>query len=96
MAERKGKKTATTKGLKKFDFEVTRAYELKSGDIIFDATVNEIALYGMTIKKSEDGDWVSMPARKGKDDKYYKHYYLNLDAKQTDELIQAVFDKLDE
>lgn len=98
MAERKSSKTAseTKKGLKSFEFSITRAYEMKSGDILFDAVVNEINLYGMAVKKGDKGEWVAMPSRKGNDDKYYKHFYLNLDEKQTDELIQAVFDKLDE
>lgn len=96
MAERKGNKKEAKKGLKNFDVTVTRAYELKSGDILFDAVINEIALYGMGVKKSEKGDWISYPSRKGQDDKYYKHFWLNLDEAQTDELIQAVFDKLDE
>lgn len=98
MAERKSSKTAseTKKGLKSFEFSITRAYEMKSGDILFDAVVNEINLYGMAVKKGDKGEWVAMPSRKGNDDKYYKHFYLNLDDKQIDELIQAVFDKLDE
>lgn len=96
MAERKAKAKEATKGLKNFDVTITRAYELKSGDILFDAIINEITLYGMGVKKSEKGDWISFPSRKGADDKYYKHFWLNLDEKQTDELIQAVFDKLDE
>ena len=98
MAERKSSKTAseTKKGLKSFEFSITRVYEMKSGDILFDAVVNEINLYGMAVKKGDKGEWVAMPSRKGNDDKYYKHFYLNLDDKQIDELIQAVFDKLDE
>lgn len=98
MAERKSSKTAseTKKGLNNFKFSITRAYEMKSGDILFDAVVNEINLYGMAIKKGDKGEWVAMPSRKGNDGKYYKHFYLNLDDKQTDDIIQAVFDKLDE
>lgn len=97
MATRKGSsnKKKTEKGLKTFDHEVLRAKEVDSGDILFDAKVNEVTLYGMAVKKGDNGEWISFPARKS-GDKYYKYYYLNLTDEQIDELIQAVFDKLDE
>ena len=36
-----------------------------------------------------NGDFISEPSRKGKDGKYYKYYYLNLDEETSDAIMDT-------
>ena len=87
------KKKAETKEAAKFDVEVTRAHEFKSGDIGFDMVVNGVNVYGCTyinedLKRNIRSAFISFPSRKGSDGTYYNYVYFKI----TDEL-QAVIEK---
>ena len=76
-----------------YDVEGTRAHEFKSGDISFDITVNGVNLYGLTYmnedpKRNIKEAFISFPARKGSDGKYYNHAWFKI----SDEL-QADIEK---
>ena len=75
----------------KFEVEVTRAHEFKSGDISFDAVVNGINLYSLTYinenpEKKIEKPFISFPSRKGSDEKYYNFCYFKI----TDELLGEI------
>lgn len=53
-------------------------------------------IYGCRIKSSSNGEFVAFPDRKGKDGKFYKHAWLELTDDQTDEIISAVYDALED
>ena len=53
-------------------------------------------IYGCRIKSSRNGEFVAFPQRKGRDGQYYKHAWLQLSDDQTDEIISAVYDALEE
>lgn len=53
-------------------------------------------IYGCRIKQSRNGEFVAFPQRKGKDGQYYKHAWLELTDDQTDEIISAVYDALED
>lgn len=80
----------------KFEIEVIRAHEFKSGDISFDMKVNGVTIYNCTymnesakVKKS----FVSFPSRKGSDDKYYSYVWFKIsddDLAEIEKGIEAV------
>lgn len=71
-------------------WEVLRAHEFDGGNISFDMKVNGVTIYGMGLIWNADRKeyWVSFPARKGKDGKYYKHAWF-----PVDEALQANIEK---
>lgn len=78
------------------EFEVTRVTELDSGSVFFDLKIAGIQFYSLTVVNGANGDFISEASRKGKDGKYYKFYYLNLDDETSGAIIDEVFSKLDE
>lgn len=78
------------------EFEVTRVTELDNGSVFFDLKIAGIQFYSLTVVNGTNGDFISEASRKGKDGKYYKYYYLNLDDETSEAIIDEVFTKLDE
>lgn len=58
---------------------VKRAKEFESGDVGFDMVVNGITIYGCVYKEGSKGSFVSFPAKKGSDGKYYNHVFFKID-----------------
>ena len=71
------------------EWEITRATELKDGTIFFDLKILGIQFYSLSIVAGKNGDFISEPSRKGKDGKYYKYYYLNLDEETADAIMDT-------
>lgn len=76
-------------------FEIRRAHEFKNGNISFDMTLNGIKFYSAVVVKGSKGDFISWPQRKVEED-YFSYYWIPLDQKDIDTIIDAVYDKLDE
>ena len=79
------------------NFEVIRAVEWDNGDVSFDLSLTDygIKLYGLRIAQSKEGkDFIAFPSRKGKDGKYYSHYYFFVTDEQQAAIIKAVDAKL--
>lgn len=55
-----------------------------------------VEIYGCRIINGRDGEFVAFPQRKGSDGHYYKHAYAQLTDDQTDEIISAVYDALED
>lgn len=55
-----------------------------------------VEIYGCRIINGRDGEFVAFPQRKGKDGRYYKHAYVQLTDDQTDEIVDAVYDALED
>lgn len=78
----KGSKTKeNTQG---YDVKVTRAKEVKEGQVVFDMVVNGVTIYGCwyregTSKKGESYQMISFPAQKGSDGKYYNHCWFKIE-----------------
>lgn len=60
------------------EIQVIRAHQFDDGHITFDMVVNGVTIYGCKIAEGKNGQFVSFPSRKGKDDKYYSHVYIAL------------------
>lgn len=53
-------------------------------------------IYGCRIRSSRTGEFVAFPQRKGKDGQYYTHAWIELSDDQTNEIISAVYDALED
>lgn len=73
--------------------KVARARRWDDGSETFDLVLNGITIYGCRFASGKNGTFVSFPARKGKDGKYYSHVYAVLD-EATIENIGKQFDEL--
>lgn len=69
---------------------VTRAKAFDNGGVVFDAEINGISIYGLRVVEGSKGDFISFPARQGKDGKYYNHVWVKLTEDDTKEIISQV------
>lgn len=83
-----------------FNFEVRFAREWKGGGITFALDLpledgRQITIYGCRIAASREGsNFIRFPNRKGTDNKYYSHAYVELSQDEQDEIIEAVMEEL--
>lgn len=78
-----------------YDWMIRRVNEWQD-TVFIDLVLNGVTIYGVKVAKTKDGkEFLSMPSRKGSDGKYYNHVYAALSDQQTDEIIQAAYDRLD-
>lgn len=87
------KKPATTKkevsNLKLESYDVTRA-NMVGDTVFFDLIINGIAVYGCKVFEGKNGDFISLPSRKGKDDKYYSIVYFRLSDEDQKIILDTV------
>ena len=76
--------------------EVIRAKAFDNGGVIFDMAVNDVTIYGCRVVEGKNGDFISLPSRKGNDGQYYSHAYVKLTAEDTKEIISQVEKALEE
>ena len=73
--------------------KVTRANQVKD-TVFFDVVINGVTIYGCKVVEGKNGDFISFPSHKGKDDKYYNHVYIKLSDEQTAAIIHQVEEML--
>ena len=73
--------------------KVTRANQVKD-TVFFDVVINGVTIYGCKVFEGKNGDFISFPSHKGKDDKYYNHVYIKLTDDQTSDIIHQVEEML--
>ena len=71
------------------EIKVTRAKQFDNA-CMFDMVVNGVTIYGCRVIEGKEGDFVSFPSHKGKDDKYYNHCYIKLSDEATKDIIHQV------
>lgn len=71
-------------------FEVTRAKCWDNGGVTFDLEVNGMKIYGCRVCEGKNGDFISFPARKGSDGKYYNHVYIPFQEEDQKNILEAV------
>lgn len=91
--ERFGKKNQAAQAHK---LTVERVYRFDDGSITFNLTVDGfVTIYGCRIYDGKDGKpFISFPARKGNDDKYWNHAYIKLSDEQTEDVAKQVEEKM--
>lgn len=78
------KKSAVT------SMEVTRAMAFENGGVVFDIIINGVSIYNCRVVEGKNGDFISFPSHKGKDNKYYSHAYIKLTDEDQAEIISQV------
>lgn len=73
--------------------KVTRANQVKD-TVYFDVEINGVTIYGCKVIEGKNGDFISFPSHKGKDDKYYNHVYIKLSEDDTKNIISQVEEML--
>lgn len=78
-----------------YDVKVTRAKELKEGQVVFDMIVNGITIYGCwyregTSKKGDPYQIISFPSKKADDGKYYNHCWFKIDDETQTDIIDQL------
>lgn len=72
------------------DLKVLRATEFED-NLFFDMEVNGVTIYGCRYVEGKNGDFIAFPSKKGKDGKYYKHAYVELD----EAMVSLIDEQLD-
>lgn len=67
-----------------------------NGGNLFNLTVNEMTIYGCSIKATREGEaFVAMPSRKGQDGKWYPVVSCRLPDSVSNDIITQVYSELD-
>lgn len=79
------------------EFAVKNCREFADGGISFALVLmdGKITLYGCRVINGREGEYIAFPARKGKDEKWYNHFFVNLTKEETAEIINVVYETLD-
>ena len=73
-----------------------RVIEGKKGDVVFFTLIlNGISIYNCRASSGKNGDFISFPQVKGKDDKYYNQVYARLSKDTESAILDAVQAKID-
>lgn len=86
-------KTKAKAAEEKYEIEVLRAHEFKSGDISFDMKVNGVTLYNCTYMNESEKvkqPFVSFPSRKGSDGKYYSYVWFKISDETLAEIEKGI------
>ncbi len=72
---------------------VTNVRKINDSCIVFTLKCKGFSLYGLrAVERKEDNGWfISVPATKGKDGKYYNNYGLYLRDKDQEAILDTVF-----
>ena len=98
MAERKRSAKKTERETMKVEsFKILRAHEFDNGNVSFDMEINGVSLYRLTVVSRKDGkgEFISYPSYEN-NGKWYNYCYMALSDEDSDKIIQAVYDNLDD
>lgn len=80
-----------------YDVKVTRAKEIKEGEVVFDMVVNGVTIYGcwyregVSKKTNEEYQIISFPSHKDeKTDKYYNHTWFKIEGDVKKSIIEQL------
>lgn len=80
-------KSTKERGIPLRDFEVKRVKMWESGDVVADVTLNGVTVYGIRVVEGKNGDFLSLPQRKGSDGKYYHIAYYPFTAEDQTKIL---------
>ena len=75
-----------------YDVKVTRAKEIKEGQVVFDMVVNGINIYSCWYREGKDKNdkdytMVLFPSQKADNGKYYNHCWFKIEDSLKDEIV---------
>lgn len=77
-----------------YDVKVTRAKEIKEGQVVFDMVVNGITIYGCWYregnKNGKDYTMISFPSQKGANENYYNHCWFKIEEDVKANIIEQL------
>jgi len=89
--------------VKKEDLEVSHVHEFKGSDacpvrIGFSLTIqNAVFLHNLVACETAEGkQFISFPSYKGANGQYYDYYYISFGENATEDILQMVFDALED
>lgn len=77
-------------------FKIIRTHIFDNGGVSFDLTVNGVTIYGCRVVESKDGDFISLPQRKGNDGKYYSIVWARFSDEDTKDILAEVEKQLNQ
>lgn len=85
------RKRNTTSETKTYNHEyaVRRAVQFDK-DVLFDLTIDDFTIYGCRVVEGKNGDFISLPSRKGKDGKYWGIVYKRFSQDETSLILDMV------
>ena len=103
MAERtkrtnskKEQEKKVTFSLKDVEWSVRRAHQFDNGNISFELQLGAITLYRLiVVKAKDDHEFISFPQYQS-NGKWYNYYYIPFTAEDQDDIIDAVYDSIDD
>ena len=81
------KRTTTTYN---HEYAVKRAVQFDDSDVLFDLTIDDLTIYGCRVVEGKNGDFISLPSRKGKDGKYWGIVYKRFTDEETNAILDMV------
>lgn len=75
---------------------ITRVHEGRRGLVFFDMCINGVYINGMSVVAGSRGDFLSYPAHKGADGKWYNYAYIRISPEDEKRILDMVQRKLDE
>lgn len=102
MVLKKSTKKDVSHETKERKFILDRVHCFDDGNILISIKINKITFYNLKVitykdkKTHKERQFIAEPQIKGKDEKYYKYYYLGLTDKETENILSQVSDELDE
>lgn len=89
---------ARTRNNSNGNIKVERAFQFRSGDVVFNMIYNGVILYRMTRKIGQDDEgeyfWFAFPTYKGNDGRYWKYYYVKFTPEEEEEINRQIEDLL--
>lgn len=76
--------------LESFSVDRVKVFEGEHESVIADITLNGIKIYGVNVVEGTNGDFLSFPARKGSDGKYYSIAYAALSKEDQADIIAEI------
>ena len=52
------------------EYAVKRAVQFDDSNVLFDLTIDDVTIYDCRVVEGKNGDFISLPSRRGKDGKY--------------------------
>lgn len=77
-------------------FSIKRVSMLSNGHVSFDMELNGIIIYGCFVVEGKDGDFISLPQRKGNDGKYYSIVFARFSSDDSNTILKEVERMLNE
>lgn len=71
-------------------YAVKRAVQFDDSGVLFDMTIDDFTIYDCRVVEGKNGDFISLPRRKGKDGNYWGIVYKRFTDEETNAILDMV------